>query len=84
MATTQVPKESNHEMNPLFDKVSMDRTSLSVSSLADEPNDAAFWATKTSAERLAAMEYLRVINYGYDPSTARLQRLLTITRLGEG
>jgi hypothetical protein len=54
-----------------------------VFSLDDEPNDVAFWANKTPAERLAVTEYLRVINYGYDSATARLQRVLKISRLGE-
>ena len=29
-------------------------------------------------ERLAALELMRQINYGYDPTTARLERVLEI------
>lgn len=40
---------------------------------------ALFWATKTPAERLAALEYLRQVIYGYDSTSEGLQRVLTIT-----
>ncbi|OHB85161.1 MAG: hypothetical protein A2V98_25590 [Planctomycetes bacterium RBG_16_64_12] len=62
----------------------MDKTAFSVASLADESDERAFWAAKTPQERLAALEFLRVVSYGYDPLAARLQRLLTVAQLGEG
>jgi hypothetical protein len=61
----------------------MDKSILTVTSLADESNDREFWLSKTPQERLAAVELLRAINYGYDPASARLQRVLSVAQLGE-
>jgi hypothetical protein len=60
----------------------MDKTVLSVVSLSDESDERAFWSSKTPHERLAAMELMRAINYGYDPVSDRLQRVLTVVELG--
>jgi len=61
---------------PLF---KMDRTALSVAELHDESDEKAFWLSKTPAERLAAMELMRQIVYGYEYETApRLQRVFTV------
>jgi hypothetical protein len=38
----------------------------------------AFWHSKTPLERLEATELMRQINYGYDPFTDRVQRVLTV------
>ena len=62
-----------------FDRI--DRTAFSVVSLHDPPDDKAYWLSKTPQERLQAQEYLRQIAYGYDPATARLQRVFEITQL---
>ena len=40
-----------------------------------------YWRKKSPAERLAAIEELRELNYGHDSTTARLQRVLEITEL---
>jgi hypothetical protein len=61
----------------------MDKTVLNMGTLRREPDDREYWHTTTVDERLEAMEYLRMINYDYDPSTTRLQRILTIAQLGE-
>jgi hypothetical protein len=42
---------------------------------------AGYWRRKSPAERLAAIEELRELNYGYDSTTARLQRVFEITEL---
>jgi hypothetical protein len=61
---------------PLF---KMDRTVLSVADLHDDSDEKSFWLSKTPAERLAAMELMRQIVYGYEYETApRLQRVFTI------
>jgi hypothetical protein len=52
--------------------------------LGEEPDDRAYWLSKTLEERLEALELLRQIHYGYDPTTERLQRVLTVVELGEG
>jgi hypothetical protein len=58
----------------------LDRTAFSVISLDQADTDEMeFWFSKTPYERLAALETLREIFYGYDPTTTRLQRILEIT-----
>ena len=59
----------------------MDKNTLSVTSLFDESDEKAYWLSKTSHERLEAMELMRQINYGYDPTTARIQRILEVAEL---
>jgi hypothetical protein len=58
----------------------LDKTALSVASLEDGTDEIAYWQQKTPQERLAALELMRQIVYGYDPATCRLQRVLTITQ----
>jgi len=43
-----------------------------------EMDEREYWLSKTPTERLAALELLRQMNYGYDPATARLPRSLEI------
>ncbi len=64
------------EMNDLFNK--LDRTAFSVGELHGESDEKAYWLSKTPAERLAAVEFLRQVAYGYDPITERLQRVLEV------
>ena len=49
-----------------------------------EWEDRVFWHSKTPAERLAAAERLREIAYGYDASTARIQKVVVRARLKRG
>jgi hypothetical protein len=60
------------------EKLAMDRTALSVVSLYDESDEKYYWRSKSPQERLEAVETMRQIIYGYDPSTSRLQRLLEV------
>lgn len=69
-------------MNDPVRSSKMDKTVLSVVPLGDESDGPAFWHCKTPLERLAAMEFMRTVNYGYDATSARLQRVLTVTRVG--
>ena len=63
----------------------MYKTVFSVTSLsAAGDEEKAYWLSKTPEERLEALEFLRQIAYGYDPSSARLQRVLEITQLSRG
>jgi len=55
----------------------MDKTHFSVASLFDASDEKEYWLSKKPLERLQAMELMRQINYGYDPVTTRLQRILT-------
>ena len=59
---------------PEFPRV--DRTAVSVGDACAESDEKAFWLAKTPLERLEAVETYRQIAYGYDPLTARLQRVL--------
>ena len=71
-------------MSRFLDNWQMDRTTSSIDSLADQDEDRAYWLSRDPAERLAAIELARQIYYGYDPSTARLQRVYSIHQLREG
>lgn len=63
------------------DSVQLDKTAFSVVTLTDEPDDRAYWWSKTPTQRLEAVELLRQLNYGYDPATARLQRVFGVDEL---
>ena len=58
----------------------MDKTVFSIGTLSEQGDGREYWATKTPAERLQALEFMRQVMYGYDPDTTRLQRVLTIGR----
>ena len=60
------------------EKYRLDRGVLEVGSVKDNPNDRQYWMSKTPEERFEALELLRQIAYGYDPATARLQRVLEV------
>ena len=62
-------------------EVRMDKTAFSIVSLTDESDEKEYWKARTPQERLETVEMLRQLNYGYDPATARLQRVLTIVEL---
>ena len=64
-----------------IDNFKMDKDALSVISLFDESDEKEYWHAKTPQERLAAVELMRQINYGYDPVTTRLQRVLEVAQL---
>ena len=59
---------------------SMDKTAFSVVALHDNSDDKEYWKSKTGEERLAALEYLRQVAYGYDPTTTRLQRVFEVVK----
>jgi hypothetical protein len=63
----------------------MDRSALSVSGLHDESDEKAYWLSKTPEERLAALELMRQIVYGYEDATApRFQRVFAIAERSSG
>ena len=63
----------------------LDRTAFKVYSSFEEAEatDRAYWHSRTPAERLMAVEWMRQSVYGYDPATARLQRVFEIVQLKE-
>ena len=66
-----------------IDSFRVDKGTLSVLSSFEEADEAdkAYWHSKTPQERLEALELMRQINYGYNPTTERLQRVLEIAEL---
>jgi len=61
-------------------QLKVDKTRMVISSLDEPTDDIVYWSTKTPKERMAAIELMRQIIYGYDPASTRLQRVLTITQ----
>ncbi|MDE0086923.1 MAG: hypothetical protein OXU23_14480 [Candidatus Poribacteria bacterium] len=59
----------------------MDKGVISVRSLSEESDEKAYWHSKTPHERLEAVELMRQINYGYDPATTRIQKVLKVAQL---
>ena len=59
-------------------RAKLDKTAFLVASLTDESDEKQYWLTKSPYERLRALELMRQIIYGYDPSTERLQRFLEV------
>ena len=66
------------------DRFAVDKSVFEVVPLAQSDNDTAYWLTRTTDERLEAMEMMRQVLYGYDPATERLQRVLEITKREPG
>ena len=62
----------------LVSEARLDRSVISTSDLGAPSGDREFWLSRPPAERLAAMELMRQIAYGYDPATTRLQRVLEV------
>lgn len=62
----------------LFD---FDKTAIEVCNLGEEGTDLEFWLSRTPQERVSTVEYLRQMMYGYDPLTARMERVLEIVDL---
>lgn len=56
----------------------VDRTVVSISDTLDDADEKAYWLAKTPEERFEAIELMRQIAYGYDPTTSRLQRVLEV------
>jgi hypothetical protein len=62
----------------------IDKTALSAGSLLEPSDEKSYWLSKTPEERLQAVELMRQIVYGYDPSATRLQRVLEIAQRPQG
>ena len=60
------------------DATRMDKTVFSVAALTDESDEKAYWRDQSPVARLHALELMRQVMYGYDPATARLQRILAV------
>jgi len=63
------------------DARSLDRSAFALGAV-DDPDDAArYWRQRTAEERIAGIETLRQIMYGYDPATEGLQGVLELAEL---
>ena len=60
----------------------VNRSKVSIVDLTTPPDDVAYWRSRTPAERLAYMEYLRLINYGEAAVSGRLKRVFEVVQLG--
>lgn len=59
----------------------LDKTAFSVTTLdQNDEDEKAYWLSKTPYERLDAVETMRQIIYGYDPTATRLQRVFEVTQ----
>jgi hypothetical protein len=78
--TAEFPEASS------IDQVRLDKTAFEVFSSFEkaEAADRAYWHSRTPEERLLAIELMRQSAYGYDPATARLQRVLEFAQLKQG
>ena len=66
-----------------MDKVSfpiVQRNVLKVASLFEQSDEKSYWLSRTPYERLEALELIRQIIYGYNPSATRLQRVFEIAQ----
>ncbi len=59
-------------------QVRMDKNVVVLQAQEEEAGQKAYWASRTPEERLQALEMMRQIAYGYDPTTTRLQRILEV------
>jgi hypothetical protein len=57
----------------------LQKDAFSVTSLFDKSDEKSYWLSKTPYERLEAVELMREIIYGYNPSATRLQRIFEAT-----
>ena len=64
----------------MFTFPKVQRNAFTVASLFDQSDEKSYWLSKTPYERLKAIELMRQIIYGYDPSATRLQRVLEVTQ----
>ena len=64
----------------LIDTKKMDKSVFEIKKLEEQGDDREYWATKTYEERWEALEFMRQVVYGYDPSTERIQRVFTIAK----
>jgi hypothetical protein len=58
----------------------LQKTAFTVGDVREPSDEKAYWLSKTPAQRLEALEWMRQTIYGYDPSATRLQRVLEIAQ----
>ena len=73
-----------HQVVKLVDSAKVERSAVVVSGIGEVSDDREYWHSATPHERLAAVELMRQVIYGYDPSTARLQRVFEVVEAPRG
>jgi hypothetical protein len=68
----------------ILDFPKIQRSAFTVASFFDQSDEKSYWLSKTPYERLEAVELMRQIIYGYDPSSTRLQRVLEASQRSSG
>jgi hypothetical protein len=64
-----------------LESMRLDKTVFSVISLHEADADLkAYWKAQTPHARLEALELMRQVAYGYNPLTARLERVLEVVK----
>lgn len=61
----------------VVENIKIDRSVINVTAI-DESDEKEYWLAQTPEKRLEAMEMMRRIAYGYDETSARLQRVFEI------
>lgn len=56
----------------------VDKLATSVEDLGAETRPLDYWLAKSPKERLEALEFMRQINYDYDPVSDRISKVLEI------
>ncbi len=62
----------------MIEKLNMDKKSISIVNGFDNGDARQYWHTASPSKRMQFIEIMRQINYGYNPVTDRLQRILTV------
>jgi hypothetical protein len=74
----RIHQDEDTTSRPL-DAIRLDKTAFAVVSLFEaDAADKAYWRAQTPQARLEALELMRQVAYGYDPATARLERILEV------
>lgn len=65
----------------LINSLQMDKTAFSITTFSEQAEEEKqYWLSRSPSERLKAIEVLRQISYGYDPSTTRLAKVFAIIK----
>lgn len=65
-------------MSERLSHLTVDRTAFTVSDLKEPTPEKAYWLSRTTEERLQALEVMRQVLYPDAGPTARLQRILEV------
>ena len=81
MSESEIAAERDQKMLTPMETLRLDKTAFAVVSLHEaDAIDKAYWAAQTPRFRLEALEFMRQVAYGYDPITARLERVFEVIK----